>query len=263
MNWEISLTRISVICITKNEEQNIEDCLRSVAWADEIVVVDSGSQDKTVELARKHTPKVFDRPWDGYGTAKNFALTQCTGEWIFWIDADERVTDELREEITSVANSGISEIDGYSVPRKAFFLQKWIKHCGWYPGRVTRLFRRSKGSFTENNVHEALMVDGRISALNSDLLHFTDPNLFHYFEKLNKYTTLAAKDLQIGGKKASIIQLILKPSWTFFRMYVIRRGFLDGLHGFVLCVLSACYVFTKYAKLWQVQRLGVPDKEIV
>lgn len=254
---------LSVICITRNEEQNIEACLRSVEWADEIIVVDSGSVDTTVELAKRSTSKVYVRPWEGYGSAKNFALSQCTMEWVLSIDADERITDDLREEISSIVLKNSRIYDAYSVPRKAYFLGKWIKHCGWYPARITRLFRRTAGSFSELHVHESLRISGNIGDLRSDLLHFTDPNLFHYFEKLNKYTTLATKDMTRSGKRFTLFAMLVKPIWTFVRMFFLRLGFLDGLHGFILSVLSAGYVFTKYAKLWQVQELLIPEKDIV
>jgi len=253
------VVNVSIICITKNEEANISDCLRSVQWAQEFVVVDSGSTDSTVSLARGFTDKVFERPWDGYGEAKNFALSQCTGEWVFWIDADERVSLELAKEIESALSRPLDRVAGFSTPRKAFFLGKWIKHCGWYPGRVTRLFRRRAASFTIDRVHEQLLLDGSIENLDSDLLHYTDPNLFHYFRKLNKYTSLAAQDLESRGKRFSVFQLVGKPLWTFVRMFIVKRGFLDGIHGFVLSALSACYVFAKYAKLWEKNNLGIKE----
>jgi len=256
------VTTLSVICITKNEERNITDCLRSVQWAHEIVVVDSGSTDATVSLARSFTDKIFDRPWDGYGEAKNFALSQCTGEWILWIDADERLSPELEDEIRSVLARTVDGVAGYSVPRKAFFLGKWIKHCGWYPGRVTRVFRRSDGRFTIDRVHEELVLAGSVTELKGDLLHYTDPDLFHYFRKLNKYTTLAAQDLAAEGRQFSLAQLIGKPFWTFVRMFIVKRGFLDGIHGFVLCILSSAYVFAKYAKLWEKNRLGIEERMV-
>ncbi len=254
------VSTVSVILITKNEEANIRQCLSTIRWADEIVVVDAGSSDATVARAGEFTEKIFVRPWEGYGSAKNFALSQVTSDWAFWIDADERVTDELRKEIQSrVATNG--KYVAYSMPRKANFLGRWILHCGWYPGRVTRLFRKGNGRFTESKVHERLIVDGLTGELCSDLLHFTDPSLTHYFEKLNKYTSLASEELVEEGATFGIGQVTLRPLWTFVRMYFFRLGFLDGVAGFILCVLSACYVFTKYAKLWE-RRKGETLKEI-
>ena len=246
------MSKLSVIVITRNEEPNIVDCLESVRWADEIVVVDGESEDKTAELARRFTEKVFVRRWEGYGASKNFALQHCTSDWVFWLDADERVTKDLRSEIQFVVDQGVTSAVGYEFPRKAFFLGKWIRHCGWYPGYVIRLFKRGSGHFSDHKVHEKLEIDGKVEKLRSDLLHYTDPNLRHYFEKFNRYTTLAAEELSGGGARFGVGQLVFRPAWVFVRMYFVKLGFLDGIQGFILSVLSACYVFTKYAKLWEV-----------
>ena len=245
------MATLSVIVITKNEEHNIVDCLESVKWADEIVVVDSGSDDKTVELARRYSQKVYVKPWEGYGASKNFALEQCTGEWILWLDADERVMGTLGDEVQSILKQHITDFVGFEVSRKAFFLGKWIRHCGWYPGYVLRLFRRGSGRWSDNKVHEHLELAGKTGKLKSDLLHYTDPNLWHYFDKFNRYTTLAAEELAGQGERFQLSQLMVRPVWLFVRMYFLKSGFLDGIQGFILCVLSSCYVFTKYAKLWE------------
>ena len=245
------MSSLSVIVITKNEERNIEDCLKSVLWAQEIVVVDGGSADRTLELARKFTSKVFVKSWEGYGAAKNFALEKCTGSWILWLDADERVTDELGKEIQAITAQEVTPSNVYEIPRKAFFLGKWIKHCGWYPGYVPRLFRKGAGRFSENKVHERFEFGGEAGRLRSDLLHFTDPNLWHYVEKFNRYTTLAADEMMEKRTAFRMSQIVVRPVWVFIKMYVLRLGFLDGIQGFILCVLSSCYVFTKYAKLWE------------
>lgn len=248
------MPELSVITLAYNEEHNIAECLASVRWADEIIVVDSGSTDRTVELARQYTDRVLTVEWKGYGATKNLALQHARGEWILWLDADERVPDELACEMREAIRSNDGTIAGYSMPRRAYFLGRWIKHCGWYPGRVTRLFRKSKARFTESNVHEQVVVDGAIAELKHDLLHYTDPNLHHYFQKFNRYTTLAAADLQAAGKKFSLFDILVRPAFLFFKMYVLKRGFLDGMQGFILCVVSSAYVFTKYAKLWELQR---------
>lgn len=244
------MTPVSVIVITRNEERNIRECLASARWADEIVVVDSGSTDATTKHAREFTQKVFERAWEGYAESKNFALSRVRNEWVFWLDADERITPELAGEI-GMTVSGSPTHAAFSVPRKAFFLGRWIRHCGWYPGRVIRLFRRDRAEFSTDRVHERLIVKGSTGVLRSDLLHFTDPTLEHYFAKFNRYTTLAAEDLAVAGRRPSVVRMITNPVWTFLRMYVVRGGFLDGIPGLILCVLSAGYVFTKYAKLWE------------
>jgi glycosyltransferase involved in cell wall biosynthesis len=250
------LSSVSIILITKNEEHNIRECLSTVVWADEIVVVDAGSSDATVTKAREFTEKVYVRPWEGYGAAKNFALSQITSDWILWIDADERVSDPLRDEIQHVLATKDQKAVAFSVPRKANFLGRWILHCGWYPGRVIRLFKRGSGRFTESRVHERLEFEGNEEKLTSDLLHYTDPTLTRYFEKLNKYTSLAAEELSDERRSFRVSQITARPLFTFIRMYFLKLGFLDGLPGFILCVLSSCYVFTKYAKLWEQRRGG-------
>lgn len=245
------MASISVIVITKNEQDNIHECLATVTWVQEIIVVDAGSTDGTVVEAGKFTEKIFVRPWEGYGAAKNFALQQATSDWILWLDADERVSESLNEEILTVLKTRDDSFDAYTMPRKANFLGRWILHCGWYPGRVTRLFRKEAGHFTEAKVHERLEIKGTTGALSSDLLHYTDPNLHHYLEKFNKYTTLASEELVEQGQSFGLLQITVRPLWVFIRMYFLKLGMLDGIQGFILCVLSACYVFTKYAKLWE------------
>lgn len=245
------LGSVSVIVIAKNEEANIRDCLESVRWAHEIVVVDGGSTDKTVSIAKRFTRKVFVREWAGYGAAKNFGLKHCTKDWVFSLDADERATPELADEILASVNSGNTMVVGYEVSRRAYFLGKWIQHCGWYPGYVIRVFRRKQGKFSQEKVHEALLIQGQIVRLNHDLIHYTDPNLLHYFEKFNLYTSLAAEDLAQQKRRFKVLELLYRPLWTFTKMYFLRAGFRDGIQGFILCTLSSCYVFTKYAKLWE------------
>jgi glycosyltransferase involved in cell wall biosynthesis len=247
-------TGISVILITKNEEKNIVDCLQSVAWSDDIVIVDAESTDRTVELARTFTERVFVEPWRGFAGAKTSAMDKTLHDWILWVDSDERVTPELAEEIARIFASDTLQADGYRIARRAYFLGKWIRHCGWYPGHVLRLFRKSQAKFTDTAVHESLILDGTIATLRHDLLHFTDDDLDHYFEKFNSYTTLGATDLHRRGRTAGLAALLLRPSFAFFKMYLVKRGFLDGMHGLILCILSASYVFAKYAKLWHLGR---------
>jgi glycosyltransferase involved in cell wall biosynthesis len=245
------LATLSVIVITKNEEHNIVDCLESAKWANEIVVVDGGSDDKTVDLARGYSTKVFVKSWKGYAASKNFALEQCTGDWVLWLDADERVTKELAQEIQDLLTQSVTTFVGYEVARKAYFLGKWIKHCGWYPGYVLRLFRRGSGHWMEKKVHEYLEIVGPTGRFKAALLHYTDPNLWHYFDKFNRYTALAAEELSSKGEIFRLSQLTVRPPWLFVRMYFMKLGFLDGIQGLILCVLSSCYVFTKYAKFWE------------
>ncbi len=255
--------KLSVCVISFNEENNIDECLKSVAWADEIIVVDSFSTDRTIELAKRYTSKIFIKEWKGYSEAKNFALQNTSNDWILSIDADERVTPKLKNEILSVINENDKRYTAYKVARRAYFLGKWIKHCGWYPGYVIRLFRKNSGSFNDRRVHEKLNITGEIGTLKNDLLHFTDDNLLHYFNKFNKYTSLAAEDLAEKGAPFRIWHLFIKPIYTFFKMFILKLGFLDGLHGFVLSVLSSAYVFTKYAKLWEIKLSKTNKKDLL
>ncbi|MDE3056895.1 MAG: glycosyltransferase family 2 protein [Bacteroidota bacterium] len=241
---------LSVIVIAKNEEKNIGDCLQSVLWCDDIVVVDAESSDATVALVKKFTSKIFVKPWNGFAEAKTFAVSQAKHDWILWLDADERVQPELAAEIQNMIASNPSYA-AFAVARRAYFLGKWIRHSGWYPGRVPRLFNKYRATFSSVPVHEGLEIDGTVGRLRHDLLHFTDPNLFHYFEKFNRYTSLAAGEAFQEGKKFRRVDFIVRPPWLFFKMYILRLGFLDGTHGLLLAILSSAYVFTKYAKMWE------------
>ncbi|MGA9117632.1 MAG: glycosyltransferase family 2 protein [Bacteroidota bacterium] len=245
------MATLTVVTLALNEERNIRDCLASVRWADQILVVDSGSTDRTREIAAGFTDHVLRLEWKGFGGTKNEALAHACGDWILWMDADERVTPELEAEIRRILEEDPPDICAYDVARRSHFLGRWMRHGGWYPSRVVRLFRRGRGRFTEARVHEGLEVEGGKGSLRSDLLHYTDPDLHHYFRKFNRYTTLAAEELGAGGRRFSLRDLLLRPPFQFVKMYLLRRGFLDGIQGFVLAACSAAYVFVKYAKLWE------------
>jgi glycosyltransferase involved in cell wall biosynthesis len=250
-----SMPKISAIIITRNEEKNIRRCLSSLGWADEIVVVDSQSTDDTKKIASLFTPRIFDIRWEGFGKAKEYAKDNASHPWVLSVDADEVVTEDLKEEIQKIANSENS-LDGYYIPRKSNFLGKWIKHGGWYPDYVLRLFKKDKAKFSHFLVHEKVELNGEIGCLKNPLLHYTDPNFDHYLEKLNRFTSLGAEQLFREGKKAGVLDLIFRPSATFFKMYLMKRGFLDGISGFILAVSSAFYVFSKYVKLWHLSSVN-------
>lgn len=247
------MSRISCIVITHNESENIRRCLESVSWADEIVVVDSESRDDTKEIASEFTHKVYDLKWEGFGPAKEFARSKAAGDWILSVDADEIVSEKLRDEIQSIAESEDS-LDGYYIPRRSNFLGRWIKHGGWYPDWVLRLFRKNKGRFTNRLVHEEVTVSGQTGLLRNDLLHYTDPDFDHYLKKLNHYTSLDARQLHQEGKGAKLTDILLRPPVTFLNMYFLRKGFLDGVHGLILALSSAFHVFSKYVKLWHLSQ---------
>jgi glycosyltransferase involved in cell wall biosynthesis len=233
--------------------------LESVSWADEIIVVDSFSTDDTKKIASAFTNRIFDLNWEGFGPAKEYAKKQASGNWILSVDADEQVTEKLKDEIQKIVRSDDS-LDGYFIPRRSYFLGRWMKHGGWYPDFVLRLFRKDKGDFTSKLVHEEVTVKGRTCRLKNDLLHYTDPDYDHYLEKLNRYTSMDALQQYQKGKAGSIVNLLIRPAAAFFKAYLIKRGFLDGLPGLILAVSSAFHVFAKYVKLWH---LGHSEKELV
>ena len=238
------MTRLSVTIVAWNEEERLRACLESVTWADEIIVVDAESTDKTVALAREFTDRVWVRPWPGFAAQKNFALEQATGDWVLALDADERVTPELRARVARVLAAD-GPADGYSVPRR------WVRHGGLYPDYQLRLFRRRAGRFLADAVHESVRVEGKVETLGEALLHHSYRSLEDFVQRSNRYSTLAAGEWIRQGKRAGLADLIFRPLGRFLSMYIIRRGFLDGWRGFVLAVLYADYVFLRTAKAWE------------
>jgi glycosyltransferase involved in cell wall biosynthesis len=250
--------RLSVTIIAWNEEERLRACLESVDWADEIVVVDAESTDKTVSLAREFTEKVWIRPWPGFAAQKNFALDQVTGDWMLSLDADERVTPALSERIRDILNAD-GPADGYRIPRRNLFWGAWVRHGGLYPDHQLRLFRRGVGRFVEDAVHESVRVEGRVETLGEPLLHESYRDLEDFVRRSNRYSTLAAHDWLRDGRRVGVAGLILKPLGRFVSMYIIQRGFLDGWRGLVLAVLYAEYVFLRTAKVWEARRRSRPD----
>jgi glycosyltransferase involved in cell wall biosynthesis len=243
---------ISAVIITLNEEANIEECLASVSWAREIVVVDAESADRTREIALRFTREVHEKKWEGYSEARAFAISKASSEWVLSLDADERVTPELRREIESLPSG--SGPDGYMVPIRPLFLGRWIKHCGWYPGYKLRLFRKDKAAVTTRKLHEGVRVAGKMGRLANPVLHYAYPTVRSYFEKFTRYTDLAARELHERGRRAGAFDIVVRPFFSFLKMYFFKRGFLDGLEGFVLCVFSSLYVLVKYVKLREMGR---------
>lgn len=247
---------LSSIIIARDEEENIKRCIESQQGVidDIVVLVDSRTADKTFQIASAYSNVNCEIvEWKGYGATKNYALTKTKYEWVLWIDADEELTKELAEELINFKNT-TPAFYSYYVARRAYFLGKWIKHCGWYPAYVIRLFNKNYVRVDEKSVHEKLIVEGKSGYLKYDLNHYTDPSIEHYFNKFNLYTTLAAQELFSQSKKATIRDILLRPIFLFIKMYIFKLGFLDGLHGFILSVFSSAYVFTKYCKLWELNR---------
>jgi len=248
------MSRLSVTIVAWNEEERLRACLESVAWADEIIVVDGESTDKTVALAREFTDRVWVRPWPGFAAQKNLALEQASGDWVLSLDADERVTPELRERIARILAGAAADApaaDGYSLPRRNMFWGRWVRHGGLYPDYQLRLFRREAGRFVDDAVHESVRVDGRVEALPEALLHHSYRSLEDFVQRSNRYSTLAAGAWLARGRRAGLADLIFRPLGRFLSMYIIRLGFLDGWRGFVLAVLYADYVFLRMAKAWE------------
>jgi (heptosyl)LPS beta-1,4-glucosyltransferase len=254
--------RLSVTIIAWNEEERLRACLESVGWADDVVVVDAESSDKTVQLAREFTDRVYVRPWPGFAVQKNFALDQATGEWILSLDADERVTAELAERIKAIVAAD-GPADGYLIPRRNLFWGTWVRHGGLYPDYQLRLFRRGAGRFVEDAVHESVRVTGRVEPLGQALLHESYRDLEDFVRRSNRYSTLAARDWLRRGRRVGVPGLIMKPFGRFFSMYVLRRGFLDGWRGLVLAVLYAEYVFLRMAKAWEARRAPSAGRGVI
>ena len=242
--------KISATIVTLNEERNIARAIESLRCVDEIVVVDSGSSDGTRELALRLGARVIDEPWRGYAGQKNFASQCAIFDWILSIDADEAVTEELEAEILALKRDG-PRCDGYSMPRLAQYLGRWITHSGWYPDRKVRLFHREKAEWVGEYVHESVRVTGSTGELEGKLLHFTCDTLSQHLRTLDRYTTLAAQELLAKGSRVPMSSMVFDPAWTFVRAYVIRRGFLDGPQGLAIAWMAALYTFLKYAKAWQ------------
>lgn len=246
------MNSLSVIIITKNEEHHIADCLDSVSWANEIIVVDAMSTDRTVDICNRFPCHVIQREWTGFAGQKQYALARASHDWVLSMDADERVTPDLAQEIRQLLQSTIP-YNGYRVARRAYFLGKWIRHCGWYPGYQVRLFRKSKTHLSKPRVHEGFVVDGPVGNLTHDLIHYSHPTLTASFEKMNRYSGLEAMD-RISRKQVKWYHLISHPVSEFLRKYVVKLGFLDGCHGLVLCLVAALNKMVLYMKIWELQQ---------
>ena len=243
---------LSVTIITLNEEKNIERCLKSVAWADEIVVVDSGSSDDTINICQRFGCKIIQTTWLGYGPTKKQAVESATNDWILSIDADEEVTDELRVKIRTILENPHSQ--GYRIKRKSFYLGQVVQHCGWDRDYPLRLFNRRYGNFNDKQIHESVEITGQISQIEEPLLHYTYPTLSSHILRLDKYSELGAAAAFQKGKTVSIIGAVMRGLLKFIKMYFLQLGFLDGKIGFVLAYNSAFGVYLKYIKLWEKNR---------
>ena len=250
---------VSACIITFNEAHNIRDCLDSVAWADEIVVIDSGSTDGTVAIAQEYTGRVQVCDWPGHVAQKNRALDAASCQWAFCIDADERVTPRLREEILAVLALD-APCTGYTVPRLTRYLGRWIRHGSWYPDRKLRLFVRKEGRFTGSDPHDRVEVRGTVGALQGDLLHYSYRSLAHHLTVMNRYTDTMSRLKLEAGVRRGVAGMLARPPLKFLKMYVLRRGFLDGVPGFIAAATGGFYEFLKYAKLWERLRVAAEER---
>jgi glycosyltransferase involved in cell wall biosynthesis len=239
--------KITATIITLNEERNIARSIESLRCADEILIVDSGSVDRTVELARNLGVRVIEAGWLGYAAQKNWAAEQAGHEWILSLDADEALSEALEAEIWSLKKAG-PKFDAYTMPRLARYLGKWIFHSGWYPDRKVRLYRRDTARWVGDFVHESVEATGTIGHLKGNLLHFTCDSLSEHLKTLDRYTTLAAQEIAAHKVKVPIHKIIADPTWTFLKTYFVQRGFLDGLEGLIIAYMAAFYTFLKYSK---------------
>jgi glycosyltransferase involved in cell wall biosynthesis len=242
---------LSVTIICKNEEDTIRDCLESAKWADEIIVVDSFSLDKTIEIAKEYTKNIYQKEWEGYAKQRKFALSKATQKWIFPLDADERCSHELKEEILAIIKSENSK-PGYRIPRKSFFLGKWIKHCGWYPGYQTRLFLRDKARVADRLVHEGYEIEGEIGFLKSDILHYTVRDITDYMNRVNHYSTLQAIE-KSEKKNIKLYDILLRPIATFIQSFIFKKGFLDGIFGLMVTHFDVITNTLTYMKAREIQ----------
>lgn len=244
---------LSALIITLNEEKNIKECLDHLDWVDEIIVVDAESQDKTKEICSNYQVKWFQRRWPGFGPQKNFGIEQAKGEWVLIVDADERVTPELKNEILSVVQS-MTPYSGFEIPRRNFFYGKWIQYGGAYPDYQLRLFKRDAGHYDQTPVHEQFILNGNAGYLSSPLDHYTEREISDHFKKFDQYTSLAAQHELERNRSPHWSQCLINPVLTFFKIYIMKRGFLNGVHGLIYSSFVAMYTFVKYAKLWELKQ---------
>ncbi|MEP7310134.1 MAG: glycosyltransferase family 2 protein [Acidobacteriota bacterium] len=249
------MPKVSVTVITLNEAADIGAALTSVAWADEIIVVDSKSTDDTVAIARQHTDRVVVREWPGYVEQKNYAASLAANDWILSLDADERVTPELAQEIAAAMTPATPAYGGYRMPRVTYHLGRWIRTTDWYPDYQLRLYDRRAGAWTGRYVHEALTVSGAaVGRLRGELQHFAYRDIADHLETINRYTTYAARQMRDAGQHAGLLRLTGHPPLAFLRNYLLRGGVRDGIPGFVISAMNAYYVFLKFAKLAELRR---------
>ncbi|MEW6508945.1 MAG: glycosyltransferase family 2 protein [Bacteroidota bacterium] len=253
--------KLSVVIIAGNEEKNIRDCLESVKWADEIIVIDSESTDNTREIAKEFTPNVFVKKWEGFVPQRKFSIEKTSNDWVLSVDADERVSAELKIELQKLLGSS-NKLNGYFVPRQNYFLNKLIKSCGWYPDYQMRLFNKCFAGISNRKVHEGFEVKGKTGKLKNHLIHFTHQNITDTIKKINEYSYLQALEKK-NGKKVKAVNLIFNPAAAFLNHFIGRKGFRDGIHGLMVSLIHSITNLLTYMKTWELQnkRNGEDAKE--
>jgi glycosyltransferase involved in cell wall biosynthesis len=248
---------VSACIVACDEEDRIGPCLRSLAWCDEVLVVDSHSSDRTRELAASHGARVIERDWPGYLAQKGFAVGEARHDWVLCLDADERVSEALRAELEALRDSGFAGAAGWRMPRLSSYLGRWIRHGSWYPDLQLRLFDRRHGRWAGRDLHERVRVDGAVKTLRGPLLHPPYRDFADHLSTIDRYTSTAAAAMHREGRRSRWHHLLLRPAWRFARFYLLERGFLEGWRGLLLAWMAAHYVRLKYVKLWLLER--VPD----
>ncbi|HSL24248.1 MAG TPA: glycosyltransferase family 2 protein [Vicinamibacterales bacterium] len=250
------MPKLSVTIITKNEAGNIAAAIGSVAWANDVLVVDCGSTDATVEIARARGARVLHRAWQGFAEQKNYAAGQAAYDWILSLDADERVTPALADEIRALMAADPPPHPGYRIPRVSWYLGRWIRTTDWYPDRQLRLYDRRRGSWQNRRVHESVTVQGAAGRLTHEIQHRPYRDLAHHLTTMNRYTTLAAEEMYEQGQRSGLGSILFLPVAAFIRNYLLRRGFMQGTRGLIISHLNSYYVLLKFLKLWELQTTG-------
>lgn len=262
-NFVPEIEKLTAVIITLNEEKNIARCINSLKFVDEIIIVDSGSTDKTVDIANSFSNvTVISTQWFGFVENKQIGIDHASHDWILWIDADEEVPESLANEwITRIHSGTFHETAAIDFPRKTFFLGHWVKHSGWYPGRVIRFFHKRRAYLSQNILHEGVIPKPgyTVEHFKTDLLHYSYTSLYQYFDKMNRYGLAGAKEIMRKKKIAFLPQIILQPLWTFFRFYFLKKGFLDGRIGLIICIGAAFSNFIKYSNYFFMRKYKYVD----
>jgi glycosyltransferase involved in cell wall biosynthesis len=251
---------VSVYVLTYNNRRTLERCLKSLRWADELIVVDSFSDDGSFELAKGFTDRVYRKQWGGHREQYQYAANLTENDWIMFVDADEEVPSELVDEIREELDQNRGEWDGYICHRRTFYLGRWIKYGGWYPDYEIRLYHRDRGKWV-GDLHAKLAVEGRVKHLNHYYLHYTYRDISDQIQTIDSYSRTAAEDMMHSGEKSSLFKLLLRPPFRFLKEYLFKAGFMDGLPGLIIAVSTVFYVFIKYAKLWELERTSKFDHD--